>query len=81
MSLAGILKGGFHDSHSLPPDFVDELAKGGKRPGYSNLRVPFIEPFPSYVTARSICTAPVPPEPGVAATEDEHFGLFPLSRR
>jgi pimeloyl-ACP methyl ester carboxylesterase len=36
-SLAGILKGGFHDPRSLPPDFVDELVKGGKRPGYSNV--------------------------------------------
>ena len=36
-TLAGILKGGFHDPRSLPPDFIDELAKGGKRPGYSTV--------------------------------------------
>ena len=52
-SLAGILKGGFHDPRSLPPDFVDELVKGGKRPGYSNVARAVYKGLPSYVAARS----------------------------
>jgi len=52
-TLAGILKGGFHDPRSLPPDFIDELAKGGKRPGYSNVARAVYRGLPSYVAARS----------------------------
>jgi len=52
-SLAGILKGGFHDPRSLPPDFIDELVKGGKRPGYSNVARGVYKGLPSYVAARS----------------------------
>jgi pimeloyl-ACP methyl ester carboxylesterase len=52
-SLAGILKGGFHDPRSLPPDFIDELVKGGKRPGYSKVAREVYRGLPSYVAARS----------------------------
>ena len=52
-SLAGILKGGFHDPRSMPSDFIDELAKGGKRPGYSNVARAVYKGLPSYVAARS----------------------------
>lgn len=52
-SLAGILKGGFHDPRNLPPDFIDELVKGGKRPGYSNVARGVYKGLPSYVAARS----------------------------
>lgn len=52
-SLAGILKGGFHDPRNLPPDFLDELAKGGKRPGYSKVARAVYRALPSYVAARS----------------------------
>jgi len=52
-SLAGILKGGFHDSRNLPPDFIDELVKGGKRPGYSRVARAVYRSLPSYVAARS----------------------------
>jgi len=52
-SLAGILKGGFHDPRSLPPDFIDELVKGGKRPGYSNVARGVYKGLSSYVAARS----------------------------
>jgi pimeloyl-ACP methyl ester carboxylesterase len=47
------LKGGFHDPRSLPPDFIDELVKGGKRPGYSNVARAVYKGLPSYVAARS----------------------------
>jgi pimeloyl-ACP methyl ester carboxylesterase len=52
-TLAGILKGGFHDPRRLPPDFIDELAKGGKRPGYANVARAVYKALPSYVAARS----------------------------
>lgn len=52
-SLAGILKGGLHDPRSLPPDFIDELVKGGKRPGYSIVARAIYRALPSYVAARS----------------------------
>jgi pimeloyl-ACP methyl ester carboxylesterase len=52
-SLAGILKGGLHDPRSLPPDFLDELMKGGKRPGYSKVARAVYRALPSYVAARS----------------------------
>ena len=52
-SLAGILKGGFQDPRSLPPDFIDELVKGGKRPGYSKVARAVYRGLPSYVAARS----------------------------
>lgn len=52
-TLAGILKGGFYDARRLPADFIDELAKGGKRPGYSNVARAVYRGLPSYVAARS----------------------------
>ncbi len=52
-TLAGILKGGFYDPRSLPPDFIDELVKGGKRPGYSNVACAVYRGLPTYVAARS----------------------------
>ncbi len=52
-SLAGILKGGFRDPRSLPPDFIDELVKGGRRPGYSTVARGVYKGLPSYVAARS----------------------------
>ena len=52
-SLAGILKGGFYDPRRLPPDFIDELVKGGKRPGYSKVAREVYRGLPSYVAARS----------------------------
>ena len=47
------MKGGFHDPRRLPPDFIDELVKGGKRPGYSNVARAVYRGLPSYVAARS----------------------------
>ncbi len=51
-SLAGILKGGLHDPRNLPSDLIDELVKGGKRPGYSNVARAVYRGLPSYVAAR-----------------------------
>lgn len=52
-SLAGILKGGFHDPRNLPPDFIDELMKSGKRSGYSDVARAVYRALPSYLAARS----------------------------
>jgi pimeloyl-ACP methyl ester carboxylesterase len=51
-TLAGILKGGVHDPRSLPSDFIDELVRGGKRRGYSNVARAVYRGLPSYVAAR-----------------------------
>lgn len=51
-TLAGILSGGLRDPRNLPPDFIDELVKGGKRPGYSNVARAVYRALPSYVAAR-----------------------------
>lgn len=53
-SLAGILKGGFRDPRSLPPDFLGELVKGGKRPGYPKVARAVYRSLPSYVAARRL---------------------------
>jgi len=52
-SLAGILKGGFCDPRRLPPDFIDELTKSGKRPRFSKVARAVYRALPSYVAARS----------------------------
>ena len=52
-TLAGILKGGFHDPRNMPPDLIDELVKSGKRPGYSNVARAVYRNLPSYVAARA----------------------------
>lgn len=53
----GIVKGGFYDPHKLPSDFVDELARVGKRPGYSRAARAVYKALPSYVAARSLYPA------------------------
>lgn len=53
-ALAGILKGGFYDPRRLPADFIEELAKGGKRPGYSKVARAIYKALPSYVAARAL---------------------------
>jgi pimeloyl-ACP methyl ester carboxylesterase len=51
-TLAGILRGGVHSPRSLPSDFIDELVKCGKRPGYSKVARAVYRGLPSYVAAR-----------------------------
>jgi pimeloyl-ACP methyl ester carboxylesterase len=58
----GIVKGGFYDPRKLPSDFVDELARVGKRPGYSRAARAVYKALPSFVAARSLyssITSPV----------------------
>jgi pimeloyl-ACP methyl ester carboxylesterase len=52
-TLAGILRGGFHDPRCLPSDFVDELIRSGRRPGYSEVARAIYRSLESYVAARS----------------------------
>ncbi|PNG26776.1 alpha/beta hydrolase [Methylocella silvestris] len=49
----GIVKGGFFDPRKLPSDFVDELARVGKRAGYSRAARAVYKALPSFVAARS----------------------------
>lgn len=51
-TLAGILRGGLHDPRNLPSDFIDELVRGGNRPGYSNVARAVYRGLPSYVAAK-----------------------------
>lgn len=52
--LKGILSGGVYDSSSLPPDFIDELDRVGKRKGYSKSARAVYKSLPSYVAAKSL---------------------------
>lgn len=50
----GIVKGGVADPRSLPADFIDELTRVGKRPGYSRAARAVYKALPSFVAARSL---------------------------
>lgn len=50
----GIVEGGFYNPNNLPADFVDELARVGKRPGYSRAARAVYKALPSFVAARSL---------------------------
>ena len=76
-TLAGILKGGFHDPRCLPSDFVDELVKSGKRLGYSDVARATYRALPSYVAARSHYTRVEAP---VTLVYGEHDWSRPAER-
>lgn len=57
MILAGIARGGVYDPRALPADFVSELARVGKRPGYSKVARAVYRSLPSFVAARSLYSA------------------------
>jgi pimeloyl-ACP methyl ester carboxylesterase len=52
--LKGILSGGVFNPKTLPPDFIDELSRVGKRKGYSKVARAVYKSLPSYVAARAI---------------------------
>ncbi|MEJ0003658.1 MAG: alpha/beta fold hydrolase [Pararobbsia sp.] len=52
-TLAGILKGGLLDPRNMPSDLIDELLKGGKRPGYAKVARAIYRNLASYVAARA----------------------------
>jgi pimeloyl-ACP methyl ester carboxylesterase len=60
--LKGIMGGGYTDPSRLPGPFLDELARVGKRPGYSRVAREIYRNLPSLIAARqrySSITAPV----------------------
>jgi pimeloyl-ACP methyl ester carboxylesterase len=60
--LKGIMSGGYADPSQLPGPFLDELARVGKRPGYSRVARNIYRNLPSLIAARerySAITAPV----------------------
>jgi pimeloyl-ACP methyl ester carboxylesterase len=60
--LTGIMRGGFYDPTELPRDFVAELRRSGRRPGYGRVTYNVFRSLPSYIAARARyphVTAPV----------------------
>lgn len=51
--LAGILSGGFAGSAKMPANFVEELVKSGKRPGFAKAAIAYMRCHRSYIAARS----------------------------
>lgn len=52
--VAGIMRGGVHDPNVLPDALLDEYARVGKRPGYSNYSREVYKALPSFVAARQL---------------------------
>jgi len=51
--MSAVLRGGLGDKTALREDYVDELLKVGRRPGYSIVARSVYASLPSYVAARS----------------------------
>lgn len=51
--MRGIMEGGLVDKSALRPDYVDELAKVGSRPGYPRVARAVFRNLPSLIAARS----------------------------
>ncbi len=52
--LKGVMRGGVFNPAFMPDDFLDELNRVGKRPGYSKVARAVYKSLPSYVAARSL---------------------------
>jgi pimeloyl-ACP methyl ester carboxylesterase len=50
--LAGIMRGGLHDPSHLPGDYLDELRRVGRRPGYPGVSRAIFGNLPSLIAAR-----------------------------
>jgi pimeloyl-ACP methyl ester carboxylesterase len=50
--LAGIMRGGLHDPEHLPGDYLDELRRVGRRPGYPAVSRAIFRNLPSLIAAR-----------------------------
>lgn len=62
MVLGGIFAGGFAGPRKMPTDFVEELVRSGKRPGFAQTAIAYMKNLPSYIDARRTygrITAPV----------------------
>jgi pimeloyl-ACP methyl ester carboxylesterase len=51
--MSAVLRGGLGDKTALREDYVDELLKVGRRPGYSTVARSVYASLPSYIAARS----------------------------
>jgi pimeloyl-ACP methyl ester carboxylesterase len=51
--LTGVMRGGFYDPAQLPADFVAELRRSGRRPGYGRVAHAVYRSLPTYIAARS----------------------------
>jgi len=51
--LKGVLRGGFADHRALPEDFLGELRRSGRRPGYPRVNLAIMRSLPGFVEARS----------------------------
>ncbi len=52
--LKAVMRGGVFNPTAMPDDFLDELNRVGKRPGYSKVARDVYKSLPSYVAARSL---------------------------
>lgn len=52
--LKGVMRGGVYNPRTMPNDFLDELNRIGKRPGYSEVARAVYRSLPSYVAARKL---------------------------
>ncbi len=50
--LGGILAGGFAGPKKMPGDFLDELIRSGKRPGFTRTAIAYLRSLPTYIEAR-----------------------------
>lgn len=53
MILRAVLRGGFADHHTLPEDFVGELRRSGRRPGYPRVNRAIMRSLNGFIDARS----------------------------
>jgi pimeloyl-ACP methyl ester carboxylesterase len=53
MILRAVLRGGFADHHALPEDFVGELRRSGRRPGYPRVNRAIMRSLNGFIDARS----------------------------
>ncbi|OBI53194.1 alpha/beta fold hydrolase [Mycobacterium sp. E787] len=51
--LEGVLAGGFADRHALPEDFVAELRRSGRRPGYPKVNRAIMRSLAGFIEAKS----------------------------
>ena len=51
--LQGVLRGGFADHHALPPDFLRELRRSGRRPGYPTVNRAIMRSLNGFIAART----------------------------
>ena len=70
MILGGITRGGFYDGGKLSKDFVGELLRSAKRPGYAGAEVKYFRSLPSFIAARNVYPRVKPPVTLVYGDQD-----------